>query len=471
LIDDRWDVIHLSPSASRFFQQSGGTLARRVTELVRAELRDELHALLHRIDGMTEGQLSRFVPVKFNGDSHLVALFAQRRQSQETSRPDTLVTFLDAGRVKTDPINAPQEAETETVRHLRDKLRQAELRIESVRDDHYLANEDLRAANEELQSLNEEYRSTTEELETSKEELQSVNEELETVNLQLRNKLEEVSRSNDDLENLMAATNVATLFLTPELRIKRFTPQVGEIFNIKSRDNDRPIGDLTHSLDYEALEADARRVLTNLQPIERESTGRDGRFFSVRLSPYKSGGLRQIDGVVITFIDVTAIKKAEAAVRESEQKLAAELNVMRRLHRMTLEVATAPNMQEALNHLLAAIMEFQAADLGSVQLLDRETQQLRIVAQHGFRAAFLKRFEQVGMDDDSSSGRAMRARVPVHISDVTTDARYKPYLETASEAGYRAVQSTPLINRKNELVGMLSVHFRNPKEFTERNST
>jgi len=113
-------------------------------------------------------------------------------------------------------------------------------------------------------------------------------------------------------------------------------------------------------------------------------------------------------------------------------------------------------------------MEFQAADLGSVQLLDRETQQLRIVAQHGFRAAFLKRFEQVGMDDDSSSGRAMRARVPVHISDVTTDARYKPYLETASEAGYRAVQSTPLINRKNELVGMLSVHFRNPKEFTER---
>jgi len=348
LIDDRWEVIHLSPSASKFFQQSGGALARRVTELVRAELRDELHALLHRIDGVTEGQLSRFVPVKFNGDPHLVALFAQRRQNQETSRPDTLVTFLDAGRVKADPMNAPHEAETETVRHLRDKLRQAELRIESVRDDHYLAIEDLRAANEELQSLNEEYRSTTEELETSKEELQSVNEELETVNLQLRNKLEEVSRSNDDLENLMAATNVATLFLTPELRIKRFTPQVGEIFNIKSRDNDRPIGDLTHSLDYEALEADARRVLTNLQPIERESTGRDGRFFSVRLSPYKSGGLRQIDGVVITFIDVTAIKKAEAAVRESEQKLAAELNVMRRLHRMTLEVATAPEYAGSL---------------------------------------------------------------------------------------------------------------------------
>jgi len=98
LIDDHWNVLHLSPSASRFFQQSGGTLARRVTELVRAELREELHALLHRIDGMTEGQLSRFVLVKFNGDSHLVTLFAQLRQTQETNRPDILVTFLDAGR-------------------------------------------------------------------------------------------------------------------------------------------------------------------------------------------------------------------------------------------------------------------------------------------------------------------------------------------------------------------------------------
>jgi len=408
LIDDRWNVLHLSASVSKFLQQSGGTPARRVTELVRAELRDELHALLHRIDGVTDGQLSRFVPVKFNGDSHLVALFAQQRQSQETSRPDILVTFLDAGPVKTDPIRASNEAETETVRHLREDLRQAELRIENVRDDHYFANEDLRAANEELQSLNEEFRSTTEELETSKEELQSVNEELETVNLQLKTKLDEASRSNDDLENLMAATDVATLFLTSELRIKRFTPKVAELFNIKTRDYDRPISDLTHSLDYESLESDARRVLATLQPIERESSGDDGRFFMIRLSPYRTSAVRKVDGVVVTFIEVTAIKKVEAALRESEQRLATELSVMRRLHRMTLEVATAPDMQEALNHLIAATMDFMETDLINVQLLDRENQQLRIVAQRGFGAAFLKRFERVGVDDDCSFGRAMR---------------------------------------------------------------
>src|SRR4029453_6371838 len=130
-------------------------------------------------------------------------------------------------------------------------------------------------ANEELQSLNEEYRSTTEELETSKEELQSINEELHTVNQELKTKLEEVSRAHNDLENLMSATNVATLFLTPDLRIKRFTPQLGEIFKVKSRDRDRPIGDLKHTLDYD-LEEDARRVLATVTPLEREVKGETG---------------------------------------------------------------------------------------------------------------------------------------------------------------------------------------------------
>src|SRR4029079_2400740 len=106
-----------------------------------------------------------------------------------------------------------EEASDELVRGLRERLRQSEQRTDNIRNDYYVTNEDLRSANEELQSLNEEYRSTAEELETSKEELQSINEELQTVNYELKMKLEEVSRANNDLENLMAATDVATLFL------------------------------------------------------------------------------------------------------------------------------------------------------------------------------------------------------------------------------------------------------------------
>src|SRR5262249_28971629 len=146
--------------------------------------------------------------------------------------------------------------------------------LRATREESEAATEELRASNEELQSINEEYRSTAEELETSKEELQSINEELQTVNSELKLKFETVSRANSDLQNLMAATDFATLFLDPGLRIKRFTPKLTDLFNITQNDTGRPITDFTHQLDYENLAADAARVLDHLSPIEREVRSR-----------------------------------------------------------------------------------------------------------------------------------------------------------------------------------------------------
>jgi two-component system, chemotaxis family, CheB/CheR fusion protein len=170
-----------------------------------------------------------------------------------------------------------------------------------MRQEHGMAYEDLRAANEELQSLNEEYRSTTEELETSKEELQSVNEELQTVNHELKMKLEEVSRSNNDLENFMSATDIPMLFLDRNLGIKRYTAPLRQIFNVKSHDHGRPIGDLTHSMEYQDLERDAARVLHELLPVDRQIVLRTGESLIVRIRPYRTAE-DKIDGVVITFV-------------------------------------------------------------------------------------------------------------------------------------------------------------------------
>ncbi len=164
-----------------------------------------------------------------------------------------------------------------------------------------MAYEDLRAANEELQSLNEEYRSTTEELETSKEELQSVNEELQTVNHELKMKLEEVSRANNDLENFMAATDIPMLFLDRGLCIKRYTAPLRQLFNVKSHDHGRPIGDLTHNLQYDDLEKDVLKVLDDLVPIERSVKTREGQPLVVRIRPYRTAEDR-IDGAVVTFV-------------------------------------------------------------------------------------------------------------------------------------------------------------------------
>jgi two-component system, chemotaxis family, CheB/CheR fusion protein len=178
----------------------------------------------------------------------------------------------------------------------------------------------LRAANEELQSINEEYRSTSEELETSKEELQSINEELQTVNSELKLKLEAVSRAHSDLQNLMAATDFGTLFLDSSLRIKRFTQQVTELFSITPNDEGRPIADFAHRLEYDSLVADARKVLTNLAPIAHEIRSRDGRWYDVRLRPYRTVD-DKIDGVVLTFVDMTARRHTEEALRLSEHRI------------------------------------------------------------------------------------------------------------------------------------------------------
>jgi two-component system, chemotaxis family, CheB/CheR fusion protein len=173
-----------------------------------------------------------------------------------------------------------------------------------------------------LQSINEEYRSTAEELETSKEELQSINEELQTVNSELKSKLETVSRANSDIQNLMAATDVGILFLDTRLHINRFTPRIAELFNIAGGDEGRSITDYTHSLDYQDLVSDARKVLRDLSSIEREVKSRDGSWHLLRIRPYRTIE-DKIDGVVVTFVDIGERRRTADALRESEARLRA----------------------------------------------------------------------------------------------------------------------------------------------------
>ncbi|MDQ6655889.1 MAG: PAS domain S-box protein, partial [Verrucomicrobiota bacterium] len=184
--------------------------------------------------------------------------------------------------------------------------------------------EELKASNEELQAMNEEMRSATEELETSKEELQSVNEELTTVNHELKANVEELSLTNTDLNNLMASTDIGTIFLNRELRIHRFTPSAQKIFNLIPADLGRPISDITSRLHYDGFLRDLEEVLRDLQTTEREVQVGNGdaerEWYLTRIAPYRTGDDR-IAGVVATFINITARKKAEEELRSSETEL------------------------------------------------------------------------------------------------------------------------------------------------------
>jgi two-component system CheB/CheR fusion protein len=182
------------------------------------------------------------------------------------------------------------------------------------------ATEELKASNEELQAINEELRSATEELETSKEELQSVNEELVTVNYELKTKVEEASKINDDLNNLIASTDIATVFVDAGMHIKRFTPAATEVFNIIPTDIGRSLLDITHQLDYARLADDAAATFETLLPIEREVHSHDGRYFIVRILPYRTTDDR-IGGAVLTFIDITSRHQAEERARDGERRI------------------------------------------------------------------------------------------------------------------------------------------------------
>ncbi len=214
-----------------------------------------------------------------------------------------------------------------------------------------------------LRASREQYETVTEELRASNEELQSINEELQTLNNELKLKLDAVSRAHNDLQNLMSATDVATLFLTTTMRINRFTPRVSDWFNVAPGDEGRPLSDLTHRLEYSDLLKDAQRVLTDLAPLERTIRSANGQWLLMRVRPYRTID-DKIDGVVVSFVDVTERQEAERKWESRQRLLLQELShrikntfsVVGAIVSHTLRAANADaGLQQALTSRLQAL--------------------------------------------------------------------------------------------------------------------
>jgi two-component system, chemotaxis family, CheB/CheR fusion protein len=338
LVDEGHRIVNFSETAGRFLLQPAGPPTSVAGDLVRPELRLDLQTGLHRAFEQNETTLTVPVAVHFNGTPRQVSLHVRPFLREGASR-SALVLFMEGGVAPSLPGQLPEQDDntSQLVAQLRNELSVTQAHLRTSREQYDTVTEELRASNEELQSINEEYRSTAEELETSKEELQSINEELQTLNHELKLKLDAVSRAHNDLQNLMSSTDVATLFLTTDLRIHRFTPRLTDIFNIVHGDEGRPISDFTHRLEYASLTPDAHRVLADLAPIEHTIKSTDGHWFLMRLRPYRTAE-DKIDGVVITFVDVTERQESEKRWQERQQLLLNELS-----HRVknTLSIAQA----------------------------------------------------------------------------------------------------------------------------------
>jgi two-component system CheB/CheR fusion protein len=319
LVGPDGEVVHLLGQAGRYFEHPVGRMTANVAKLVRTELSLELIAALHAARRERRTISTRPVPVRFNGETRPVAMHAHPATAAE-DEGFCLVIFEE--------LRADDEAAAEgTPAHDRQRISDlshdldlTRQRLQSVIEEFETGQEEMKASNEELQSANEELRSTMEELETSKEELQSMNEELQTVNQENRHKVEELASLSSDLQNLLASTDIATLFLDREMRILRFTPKIEELFNIRLSDRGRPISDLTHRLGYPGLLGDAQSVLRTLKRVEREVQDESGRWHLTYILPYRGAGER-IEGIVITFVDITRRKQSEAALEQLTRTL------------------------------------------------------------------------------------------------------------------------------------------------------
>lgn len=333
LVNTSYDIVHLSEHAGRFLQFSG-ELSRNLLEVVHPALRMELRTALfraghQRIDVKTgpilfeEGNWDAGKPEEKK--PYFVTIHVRPARAADATQEFLLVVF-EAG---TETVEAPVPAFTAPdalTRHLEEEILHLRQQLSATVEQYEASLEELKAANEEQQSINEEMRSTTEELETSKEELQSTNEELTTVNQELKSSVDELSRANGDLQNLMASTEIGTIFLDRQLHIKRYTPRVRELFNIIPTDVGRPLSDITHKLNYQSFTPDAEHVLDTLTRSEREVSN-DGHHYIARMLPYRTPD-DYIDGVVLTFIDITERKHAAEALRESNERLRALFDSM-----------------------------------------------------------------------------------------------------------------------------------------------
>ena len=455
LVDSSFKILHLSPNAGRFFRPLEGPFSADLAAQVRPELRVDLKLALQRAVEKGECSLSVPIPVPFNGESHLVALHvAPFTADGQSVAQQAIVLFMDLGKAPA-MEGAPETEEVSRgeIKRLRQELAAAQDRLGAGRREYEQATQDLRAANEELQSINEEYRSTAEELETSKEELQSINEELQTVNSELKNKLEAISTAHNDLENLVAATEIGTLFLDPSLKIRFFTPRANEYFSISTTDIGRRISDFRHCLVYDDLEQDVGSVLKSLVPIEKSLQTTDGHWVQMQVRPYRTLE-EQIDGVVVTFTDVTKLKN-------TEQGLAVELRAMARLQELSTQVMQANQVEQPLEATLDAIIELTGAQFGCIHLYDEAENALRLVVHRGFQERFLDQFTRIA----ALSPEALTKCERLVMQDIEKEPEFSR-LDEARAAGSRAMVSCPLCTAAGRLVGMLSVYFREPHQFS-----
>ncbi len=319
VINRNYEVLHFAGPTEDYLVQPGGPPTQNLFAMARRGLASKLRVVIRRAIRDNSRQSIHDVMLRNVGDIRRLNIEAEPLDSSRQNEGLMLVSFhaqpFHAAESLTDPGTRADTEEPDLLHQLERELETTREALQSTIEQLESANEELKGSNEEVMSMNEELQSANEELETSKEELQSFNEELSTVNNQLHDKIEEVEAANNDMANLLDTTDTPTVFLDLGLRIKLFTPAAPRLFRIIATDCGRPIVDIVKRFVDDDLMTEIQQLQRNLIPSEKEVRSEDGRWYVRRILPYRTLDNR-IDGVVITFVDVTERKMTEDNVAE-----------------------------------------------------------------------------------------------------------------------------------------------------------
>jgi two-component system CheB/CheR fusion protein len=333
LVNGQGDILYFHGRTGRYLEPvPGEATTHNILAMAREGLRAELTRALHQAWTAHEVVRHAGLRVKTNGHYSMVNLTVCPVASGDVATPGVPLYLVILEEAPEAPMGAEGNGEhlaksgrpgaaDMRIAELKEELRDKEEYLRSSKEELEASNEELKSANEELQSLNEEMQSTNEELETSKEELQSVNEELNTVNTELQSGMMDLSRVNNDMNNLLSGTGIATVFVDHELRILRFTPATTRLINLIQTDVGRPVGHIVSNLvGYTDLVADVQLVLNTLVPKEVEVQTTDGQWYQMRLMPYRTRE-HVIEGAVITFVDITEMQRVKESLRKANEDL------------------------------------------------------------------------------------------------------------------------------------------------------
>ena len=318
IVNESGEILYIHGLTGDFLETAAGQPRMNILEMAREGLRVELSTALRRAASHTGEVVYEGVRVKTNGDFSSVRLTVVKLVEPEAISGLILVMFQVEPKLKPSPARKGtrpgKPPSPDVMQALERELQYTKETLQSTVEELEASNEELRSTNEEMQSTNEEMQSVNEELETSKEEMQSLNEELQTVNAQLQAKVDDLGQANDDMQNLLDSMEIATIFLDLDFKIKRFTTEATKLVHLIATDVGRPIADFASKLDYHQLQDDAAEVLRKLESKRIEVRTTSGDWREVRISPYRISA-NVIDGLVVTFVDINAVKQAEEAAQ------------------------------------------------------------------------------------------------------------------------------------------------------------